>query len=225
MDIHDVSIVPQYMELLRNQKKALQNAQTCIGQSTEKRKSRDEVTTQFRFRLFMGRQQGKVGSTLRTSFIPYAYSPCFRSILDLQKVMIKDLLLETHHREKYIMVRSITPADRMTAVMAIVEDENGDVMMLQLYYQEDENTRPAEDILGEGTILIVKEPYLKLMSDGDYGLRIDHPSDLIYLPNDDERIPSCWQLRVKKLVASAEQLRMQGNYYFKASNYHAAIEL
>lgn len=160
-------------------------AQTRIGQKIEKKWSRDEITMQFRFRLLMGRRQGKVGSNIRTSFIPSAYSPCFRSILDLHKVMIKDLLLESHHRENYIMVRSITPPDRMTAVMAIVEDENGDVIMLQLYYQEEENARPAEDLLGEGTVLILKEPYLKLMSDGDYGLRIDHPSDLIYVPKND----------------------------------------
>jgi len=139
--------------------------------------------------------------------------------------MIKDLLLETHHREKYVMLRSITPPDRMTAVMAIVEDENGDAIMLQLYYQEEENARPAEDILSEGTILIIKEPYLKLMSDGDYGLRIDHPSDLIYVSTNDQRVPSCWQPRVKELEVSAEYLRIQGNNYFNDSNYQAAIEL
>ena len=60
----------------------------------------------------------------------------------------------------------------MTAVTAIVEDENGDVIMLQLYYQGEENACPAEDLLGEGTILIVKELYLKLMSDDDYGIRV-----------------------------------------------------
>jgi len=165
-----------------------------------------------------------MGSNIRTSFIPPAYSPCFRSILDLHKVMIKDLLLETHHRDNYIMVRSITPPDRMNAVMAIVEDENGEVIMLQLYYQEEEITRTAEDILGEGTILIVKEPYLKLMSDGDYGLRIDHPSDLVYIPQNDLRIPSCWQLSIEELEVSVEHLRMQGNNYFNAFNYQAAIE-
>ncbi|KAG9229870.1 TPR domain protein [Amylocarpus encephaloides] len=222
MDTHDVSAVPQYMAQLLNQKKTLQNAQTRIGQNIEKRKSRDEITMQFRFRLLMGHRQR---SDLRTSFIPPAYSPSFRSILDLHKVMIKDLLLETHHRGNYITVRSITPPDRMTAVMAIVEDENGDVVMLQLYYQEEENARPAEDLLGEGTVLIVKEPYLKLMSDGDYGLRMDHPSDLIYIPKNDQRIPSCWQPRVKELEVSAEHLRMQGNNYFNAFNYQAAIEL
>jgi len=225
MDIHDVSSVPQYMELLLNQKKALQHAQTRTGQKIGKRKSREEITMQFRFRLLMGRRQAKMGSSIRSSFIPPAYSPCFRSILDLHKVMIRDLLLETHHREKYITVRSITPADRMTAVMAIVEDENRDVIMLQLYYQEEENIRPADDILGEGTVLIVKEPYLKLMSDGDYGLRIDHPSDLIHISEDDQRFPSCWQPRVKELEISTEHLRMQGNDYFNAFNYQAAITL
>ncbi|RYP42447.1 hypothetical protein DL768_010328 [Monosporascus sp. mg162] len=39
----------------------------------------------------------------------------------------------------------------MTAVMAIVEDENKDVLMLQLYYQE-ENERAAEEILEEGML-------------------------------------------------------------------------
>lgn len=175
----------------------------------------------------LSRGQSRAGShtNIRTAFIPPSYGPCVRSVVDLQKVMINDLLLETHHREKYILVRSITPPDRMTAVMAIVEDENGDAIMLQVYYQEEETIRPAEDILGEGTILIIKEPYLKLMSDGDYGLRIDHPSDLVYLLRDDKRIPPYWQSRVKELESSGEHLRMQGNKFFNDSNYQAAIEM
>lgn len=54
--------------------------------------------------------------------------------------------------------------------MAIVENEKGDVLLVQLYRQE-ENTG---DILVEGMVLILKEPFLKLMSDGNYGLRVDH---------------------------------------------------
>ncbi|TVY35156.1 Histone-lysine N-methyltransferase [Lachnellula subtilissima] len=184
------------MQLLLNQKKALRDAQTRIGQGIENRKSRDELTIQFRFRLMMSRQV-RGGLNLRTAFIPPAYSPSFRSILDLHKVMIKDLLLETHHREKYIMLRSITPPDRMTAVMAIVEDENGDAIMLQLYYQEEENARPA----GRNDF-----NYQRTLS------KID-------------RVPSCWQPRVKEFKMSAEHLRMQGNNYFNDSNYEAAIEL
>lgn len=230
MNIHNVSGVPQYAELLSNQKKALKDAQTRVGQKMKQGKSRAEIIMQFQFRQLMGRQRqlsrgSRVGFNIRSSFIPPAYSPSLRSITDLRKIVIKDLLLETHHRDNYIIVRSVTPADRMNAVMAVVEDEKSDVLVLQLYHQEEENTRAAEDLVGKGTVLIIKEPYLKMMSDGDYGIRIDHPSDLIHLPRNDPRIPSCWRSSIKELESSAEYLRKEGNNYFNASNYHAAIEL
>ncbi|CZT07041.1 related to TPR domain protein [Rhynchosporium agropyri] len=202
MDTHDVTRVPQYMQLLVNRKKTLQAAQARTGQRIVNRRSRDDLTTQFRFRLLLSRGQSRAGShiNIRTAFIPPAYGPCVHFVYDLQKVMINELLLEIHQREKYIMVRTITPQDRITAVMATAEND-------------------------QGTILITKEPYLKLMSDGDYGLRIDHPSDLVYIPNDDKRIPSCCQPRVRELGVSGEQLRMQGNKFFIDCNYRAAIEL
>lgn len=84
------------------------------------------------------------------------------ALSSLKKMMIDDLLLETHHRGTYLLVRSVTPQDRMTAVMAIVEDERGDVLMVQLYHQQNDAVGQAEDILVEGTVLILKEPYLKL---------------------------------------------------------------
>lgn len=46
--------------------------------------------------------------------------------------MIKDLL-ESHHRVSYLVLRTATPVDRMTAIMAIVEDEKGHAATLQLY--------------------------------------------------------------------------------------------
>lgn len=94
--------------------------------------------------------------------------------------MIRDLTLETHHRGVYILLRAVTPADTMTAAMVIVEDEEENVLMLQLYNQEKElstNGRPIE-----GTVMIVKEPYLKVMSDGNYGIRVDHLSDVRFIP-------------------------------------------
>lgn len=178
---------------------------------------------QFRVRLMMKQSRADTNSSLRSSFIPRAYSPCISPLCDLTKVLIKDLLLETHHRGTSILLRSITPPDRMNAVMAIVEDENEDVLMLQLYYQEEENKRAAEDILGEGTILIVKEPYLKLMSDGDYGIRVDHLSDVIHLPMHDQRVPSRWQPRFAEYNMSVQVWKTKGNEHFNASKYHSAI--
>ena len=224
MNTHDVSTVSQFMPLLLRQKQSLQDAQSRKGQRPKGRKSREQITLQFRLRLMMNRDRTNSNFSMRTSFVPSAYSPCIKSLFDLKKVMIKDLVVETHHRGNYLVLRSITPPDRMTAIMAIVEDETRDAIMLQLYYQEEENERAAGEILGEGVVLIVKEPYLKLMSDGDYGLRVDHLSDVIYLPKDDERVPNLWQVRFAEHNVSASAWKMKGNDYFKDSSYYAAIE-
>jgi hypothetical protein len=226
MNTHDVSDAPQFMQLLLKQQQNLRDAQSRKGQHPEGRRSREEITLQFRLRLMM--RQGRTDFNtfnLRSSSIPPAYTPCLSPFCDLTKVMIKDLLLETNHRGTYLLLRSITPPDRMTAVMAIVEDENKDALMLQLYYQEEENERAAEEILEEGTVLIVKEPYFKLMSDGDYGIRIDHLSDVTYLPTYDKRVPNCWQLRSTEHNVSASAWKTKGNDYFNKSKYDAAIEL
>jgi hypothetical protein len=64
----------------------------------------------------------------------------------------------------------------MTAVMAGVEDEEGSVLIIQLYNQEQELS--GAQTLREGTVLVVKEPYVKVMADGDNGIRVDHLSDV-----------------------------------------------
>lgn len=225
MNTHDVSTIPEFLQLLLKQKQSLRDAQSRKGQHLKERKSRDEIIMQFRFQLLMNERRADSSTyNMRSSFIPPAYIPCFIPFSDLTKVMIKDLLLETHHRGTYLLLRSVTPPDRMTAVMAIVEDENKDVLMLQLYYQQAENERAAEDILKEGTVLIVKEPYLKLMSDGDYGIRIDHLSDVAHLSMYDERVPNCWKLKFAEHNVSASAWKAKGNDYFNESRYYAAIE-
>ena len=224
MDTHDVSDSQQFMQLLLKQKQNLRDAQSRKGQRPRGRKSREDLIMQFRIRLMMKHNRVDTNSSLRSSFIPPAYSPCISPFCDLTKVLINDLLVETHHRGTSLFLRSITPPDRMNAVMAIVEDENEDVLMLQLYYQEEENKCATEEILGEGTILIVKEPYLKLMSDEDYGIRVDHLSDVIYLPMHDQRVPSRWQPRFTDYDMSVQAWKTKGNEYFNASKYHFAID-
>lgn len=150
--------------------------------------------------------------------------PCLRSLDDLKKIMIDDLLLETHHRGSYIVLRCITPPDRMNAIMAIVEDETDDALLLQLYYQEPEADRAAEDFISNGVVLIVKEPYLRLMADGDCGIRVDHLSDIIFLSEDDELVPACWQPRIAEQDISAGVWKANGNDYFRQSKYYKAIE-
>lgn len=58
----------------------------------------------------------------------------------------------------------------MTVVWVLAEDEDGDMVRLQLHQQVDEPTRSAKDVVGRGSILVVKEPFFELTASGGYGI-------------------------------------------------------
>lgn len=111
----------------------------------------------------------------------------------------------------------------MIAIMAVMEDENRDIILLQLYQQEDESNRSATDIVNVGTVLLVKEPYFKVMGDGEYGIRVDHLSDVIHLKRDDSRIPRAWQPQLIEIGVSAESLKTKGNRLMGKKKYWDAV--
>ncbi|KAL2832560.1 TPR domain protein [Aspergillus cavernicola] len=160
-------------------------------------------------------------STLYSTFIPPAYLPCVTPLNDLRKVMLDGLLLETHHRDRYVLLRAVTPSHTMNGVMVIVEDENSDVSVLVMYNQEE---RVVNELLREGTVMILKEPYLKLMSDGGNGVRVDHLSDIIFLPPYDARVPAYWRKKLPSWVNTAMAWKEEGNEFFKSARFNSAIE-
>ncbi|PHH85191.1 hypothetical protein CDD83_778 [Cordyceps sp. RAO-2017] len=138
--------------------------------------------------------------------------------------MISDMKLETHHRGKRTLLRVCTPANRMTAVMAIVEDQQGTAVLLQLYHQPEEADVPADDILWPGLVFIVKEPFFKCASDGSYSIRVDHPSDIIWLGEDDEYVPMNWR-RATVQSESSPDYRTRGNEAVKNEKWAEAHAL
>lgn len=223
MDTHDVSEEPQYLKYLVQHKKTLQNAQRFKGQQPKQKQSREDLIMEFMFRQMASNNMTPDihEFAIRSSFLPPTYVPSIAPFRELSKIMIKDLVLETHHRGSYLLLRTVTPADRMTAVLAIVEDEEGKVLVLQLYNQNP--SRAAEDILNEGAVLIIKEPYLKVMADGGYGIRVDHLSDVKFVPGHDRLVPPSWRKGPGKrdtLRMSAQDWRMVGNDFFNKSRYH-----
>lgn len=111
----------------------------------------------------------------------------------------------------------------MTAVMVIVEDEKGHGVLLQVYQQEDTEYGLAEDVAQVGGVCIVKEPYFKTMSNGMYAIQIDHVTDIIWLAQDDERIPLCWALRASDVQETAKELKEQGNAALQIRDPNKAI--
>ena len=233
MDVHDVTA--EYRDLIDQQMRTLQEAQKHQGKRPRDRKTKRQALEEFRvgrmssqvFTLVHGRRDS---NQIHTSFLPLAYLPCTTPMNQLSPIAIRDLQLETHHRGSYLLLRSITPPYRMTGIMALMEDKNDDAILLQLYQQEAEETRPTHEIVTIDTILLVKEPFFKRMGDGEYGVRVDHLSDVVHLEGDDIRIPEEWQPRIfeleleLELERSAESLKIQGNSYMEEKKYWSAIK-
>lgn len=223
MDVHDISGLEDTIRCIAEQKKNLRNALAFKGQRPT-REPRNAMINQFLLsRASNTRASGLGGESqvyTMTSFVPPSYPPCITPFSELTKTTIDKLVLETQHRGKYLLVRVVTPQDRITAVMAIVEDEKREVVMLQLYHQEQAGDT-LEDILTQGSVVLVKEPYLKHMANGGYGLRVDHVCDVEFLPPGDERIPDAWKQTPRQ--RTAVEWKIKGNEEFNATRYRAAI--
>ena len=107
----------------------------------------------------------------------------------------------------------------MTAIMAVAEDKTKDAVVVQLYQQDIKMDRPATSILDQNDVFIVKEPYFKVMADGDYGLRVDHVSDLVKVEPYDQRVPLQWSLQISILDKTADDWKVEGNNAMRRQKY------
>jgi hypothetical protein len=228
MDTYDASASIPHLELLFRQKAVLEAARARQGERPKDRKSREELVNSFMIQYTI--QQMKQLKTrdatieMHTSFVPPPYPPSITPLKDLKQTFIKDLQLETHHRGNYLLVRSITPPNRMTAIMAIVMDEREEAVMLQLYQQDDKTNCPATSAIKKNDVFFVKEPYFKVMADGEYGLRIDHLSDLVRAEACDERLPKEWSPRIFDVDKTADDWKLEGNKAMRKHKHWIAIE-
>lgn len=161
---------------------------------------------------------------MHQSWVPEPYPPSVAPLPTLKKLHINEMQLETHHRGFYALLRVATPSKMMTAVMFIVEDEKQNGVMLQVYQQEDTEYGLAEEIAQLGDVCIVKEPYFKTVSSGDYGLRVDHATDIVWLAQDDDRIPLRWAPRISEVDKTAKELKEEGNAAMKTREMKKAVK-
>ncbi len=226
MDFDDNSDRREWAQLLDVQKDTLQAANQRRGEQPRDRKPREQLISDFKGRrmannLMMAQRKHQI----QQSWVAPPYPPSTAASHYLQKLFIKDLRLETHHRGYNVLLRAATPSMVMTAVMVIMEDEKGHRLPFQLFQQKTDAYRTAKDVIQEGYLCILKEPYFKVMNDGGYGLRVDHVGDIIWLSADDERVPAAWKPRISDLDIDAMQVKDEGNRALKAGKLYEASEL
>ncbi|PWY94976.1 SET domain-containing protein [Aspergillus sclerotioniger CBS 115572] len=150
-----------------------------------------------------------------------AYYPSVAALSELKKTLIKDLTPETHHRGSYLLLRDFTPTIIKNAIHAVVADESGDITILQLSSQE--SSIATDGRLAEGKVILIKEPYLTTMADGDCGWRVDHLSDIWFIPDHDPLVPFVWRSQ-PDTHASAASWKTKGNGHFNKAAYYLAID-
>ncbi|KAF5983620.1 TPR domain-containing protein [Fusarium coicis] len=226
MDIKDVSNESEYIGYLKQLQGAAERAARRKGQTVRDHPPSQKLVSSFLMKLMAASYGPRLDeNTIATTQVPAPYPPCIHSANELEPIMISEMRLETHHRGKKIMLRVLTPPDRMTAVMAIVEDEKGIAVLLQLYHQPDEVVVPATEILCPNMVCILKEPFFKCATDGTYSLRVDHPSDIIRLDRADDRIPSRWRPSMAISSENSTDIRKRGNDAVQGKKWAEALRL
>lgn len=190
MDAHDVSNSPQFEDLLRQHKQALEDAKAYKGQSSSKA-TKNELILSLVVRAVADQMRTRDGLTIQVDFLPPPYPPSTTPLSGLKKIMIADLVLETYHRGSFLLLRAVVPAIPAAAILAAAEDEKEDYVVVELHHQ-DRSRRPDLIIADQG-ILIVKEPYLNRLPNGSCSIRVDHQSDVIFLHQFDEKVPEAWR--------------------------------
>ena len=106
--------------------------------------------------------------------------------------------------------------------MTIVEDEEGNVARLTISNLEDS---PVDPIIPENTIMAIKQPSWSKLVEGGYHIRIDHPSDVVFLNPSDDLIPDAWKTdEGVKDVSRNQDWRKEGDMMFLKKKFRKALE-
>ena len=123
----------------------------------------------------------------------------------------------------------LSPA-RLVAIMIGIEDPDGNPARLSIYNFPtlfDATLDDTEALFPIGTILLIREPTYKMSVSGNSAfIRVDSPSDIVFLSKDDPLLVGiAWRCSINnapKLVTSAEGWRSRGGLEFKAQRWLAA---
>ncbi|KAL0932191.1 protein lysine methyltransferase SET5 [Colletotrichum truncatum] len=173
--------------------------------------------------------QEKAPRMVKKVVLALSYPPSTKAIQDLSPMRLDELLVENHHEDKYLAVKTISLPYRGAGTITVVEDEHGNVDKMALYNQGDSSVLQS---IPEGTVVIIKEPYYKFSGDNDYMLCIDHPSDIVRLRQgpDESLIPEPFkepeELKAPNEWSKAgDEAFISKNLPLAVANYTRALEL
>ena len=137
----------------------------------------------------------------------------FTNFSKLQQIFIQDLKLFSTAKGKYLEGRLISDPYPYIGIITYLEDDNGDYVMLDLYNMISLGTNKwelAEQKFPKGIKLKISEPFYKIFQDGNRGIRVDSPNEILIEEN-------------KKIDFTL--IRAQGKQLFKQGEFLSALKL
>ncbi|KAG8968853.1 hypothetical protein FRC05_001339, partial [Tulasnella sp. 425] len=147
----------------------------------------------------------------------------------LERTSLTRMHIRKTHKGKYLLCRIIALPARVFSVQILVEDVNGDVCRVTLYNYPGTigaKSQLLDALFPVGSILAIREPTLKFATNGgNQLLRVDCPSDVIWLEPDDERLVGVkWKTGghvpdSPRLPNTEEEWKKQGNGHYQNGLY------
>lgn len=116
-----------------------------------------------------------------------------------------------------IVVRTFTNPNYNCYLCTAVEDTQGAVDCIILQNRDHDLT--AEETLPKGIVMAIKEPHYVVFMDGQRGILVNHPSNLIELDISSNLYPAQWRERITCLLPKgrrAAQERRKQRYQQEA---------
>ncbi|KAM3444240.1 hypothetical protein MY4824_000129 [Beauveria thailandica] len=224
MDTREVSQDAQFAAHLRMVGLMHEKAQLRNGQLVHDHPPPGSIIARFSAaRVSLNKSHAAQETMISTTQLPPPYPPSDRFVEELRPIFIKQMRLGEHHRGSRVIVRALTPPNRINAILLAVEDLEGTAVTLQLYHHPSADVVPSEEVINFGDVLIIKEPFFKCTTDNSYSLRVDHLSDVVWLEPFDSRVPDVWRTAVPEMIS--ETLRVQGNEAVRKKCWAKALRL
>jgi len=105
---------------------------------------------------------------LRTSNLNVKLSKSDCNIEKMEKIQIKNLILNNTHLNKYLILKSIESPYKLNAIHLILEYDNSDVLIVAIYNYEKikkiKNYSKLDNEFQIGKYILIFEPYYKISS-------------------------------------------------------------
>ncbi|RGB42371.1 hypothetical protein C1646_635967 [Rhizophagus diaphanus] len=160
--------------------------------------------------------------------------------LNLQhRISIANLQIDHKSTENFLLCRVITKFINISALLALVEDPDGNVERLALYNWTNIPKNKVEQMacrsidqtfLPVGTKLVIKNLSYKVAADKNTIINSNNPDDIIIIDHHNDKLfgDLIWtsDLLDKKEIKgkTVDEFRCRGNDYFASKNYTAAID-